>query len=43
MTTLLAQRDMCCPGVLDQDLMQVILIGERADRGGVPGPVTKIV
>jgi hypothetical protein len=36
MTAFLAHRDMSGPGVLDQDLMQMILIGERACRGGVP-------
>jgi hypothetical protein len=33
---LLAEWHAGGPGVLDQDLIQVILIGERADRGGVP-------
>ena len=32
----LAHRNVRHPGVLDQDLMQMILVGERADRGGVP-------
>ena len=31
----LADRDMSRPGVLDQNLMQMVLVGERADRGGV--------
>jgi hypothetical protein len=33
---LLAHRDVGGPGVLGQDLVEVILVGERADRGGVP-------
>ena len=33
---LLAHRDMRDPGMLDQDLMQMILLGERADRRSVP-------
>ena len=33
---LLAHRHVRDPGVLDQDLMQMVLVGERADRGGVP-------
>ncbi len=36
MAAFLTQRDMGRPGVLDQDLVQVILVGERAYRGGVP-------
>jgi hypothetical protein len=32
----LTQRHVSGPGVLDQDLVQVILVGERAYRGGVP-------
>ena len=32
---LLADRDMSCSGVLDQNLVQMVLVGERADRGGV--------
>ncbi len=30
-----ADRDVSHPGVLDQDLMQMVLVGERADRGEV--------
>jgi hypothetical protein len=30
-----ADRDVGCTGVLDQDLVQMVLVGERADRGGV--------
>ena len=33
---LLAQRDMSGPRVLDQDLVQMVLVGKRAYRGGVP-------
>jgi hypothetical protein len=33
---LLAQRHMRGAGVLDQDLMQMVLLGERADRSGMP-------
>jgi hypothetical protein len=33
---LLAHQDVSRPGVLDQDLVQVVLVGERADRGGMP-------
>jgi len=29
---LLAHQDVSRPGVLDQDLVQVVLVGERADR-----------
>ncbi len=36
MTARLTQRNMRCPGVLDQDLVQMVLVGERADRGGMP-------
>ena len=36
MAAFLTHRDVRGPGVLGQDLMQVILVGERADRGGVP-------
>ncbi len=36
MAALLAHRHVRHPGVLDQDLVQVVLVGERADRGGVP-------
>lgn len=31
----LADRDVRGAGVFDQDLMQMVLVGERADRGGV--------
>lgn len=31
----LADRDVSHPGVLDQNLVQMILVGERTDRGGV--------
>jgi hypothetical protein len=33
---LLADRDVSHPGVFDQDLMQMVLVGERADRSEVP-------
>ncbi len=33
---LLAHRDVSCPRVPDQDLVQVVLIGERPGRGRVP-------
>jgi len=36
MAAILTQPDTGHPGVLDQDLMQMILVGERPDRGGVP-------
>ena len=36
MTTLLSQRHVRGAGVLDQDLVQMVLVGERADRGGMP-------
>ena len=32
----LTHRHVGGPGVLDHDLVQMILVGERADRGGVP-------
>ncbi len=32
---LLADRDMGCPGVLEKNLVQMVLVGERPDRGGV--------
>ncbi len=32
----LADRDMGHPGVFEKDLVQVVLVGERSDRGGVP-------
>ena len=35
-TAVLPDRHVRRPGVLDQDLMQMIPIGERTDRGGVP-------
>jgi hypothetical protein len=35
-TAFLAHRDVRHPGVLDQDLMQMVLVGERPDRGQVP-------
>jgi hypothetical protein len=34
-TALFAHRDVSRTDVLDQDLMQVVLLGERAHRGGV--------
>jgi hypothetical protein len=36
MTAFLAHPHVRHPGVLDQDLMQMILVGERADRRRVP-------
>ena len=36
MTAFLAHRHVSHPGVLDQDLMQMVLVGERPDRGQVP-------
>ena len=36
MTAFLAHPHVRHPGVLDQDLMQVVLAGERPDRGQVP-------
>src|SRR5437870_4038949 len=36
MTAFLAHRHVRYPGVLDQDLMQMVLIGERPDRRQVP-------
>ena len=36
MTAFLAHRDVRNPGVLDQDSMQMLLVGERPDRGQVP-------
>ncbi len=36
MTAFPAHQDMSGPGVFDQDLMQMILAGERACRGGAP-------
>ena len=36
MTAFLAHRHVRYPGVLDQDLMQMVLVGERPDRGQVP-------
>jgi hypothetical protein len=36
MTALLTQRHVRGAGVLDQDLMQMVLVGERADRSGMP-------
>ncbi|HET8641725.1 MAG TPA: hypothetical protein VFM37_07295, partial [Pseudonocardiaceae bacterium] len=35
MAALFADTHVRHPGVLDQDLMQVVVLGERADRGGV--------
>ncbi|WP_423185172.1 hypothetical protein [Arthrobacter sp. NyZ413] len=40
MAASLTQRDMSDPGVLDQDLVQMILVGERAYRGSVVSPAT---
>src|SRR6266568_6572808 len=40
---LLANRHMRRPGVLDQDLVQMILVGERAYRGGVPDEYLRAV
>jgi len=39
----LADRDVSHPGVLDHDLMQVVLVGERADRGEVPDEYLRAV
>ena len=36
MAAFLAHRNVCYAGMFDQNLMQMILVGERADRGGVP-------
>ena len=36
MTAFLAHRHVRHPGVLDQDLMQMVLVGERPDRCQVP-------
>ena len=36
MTALLAEAHVRGTGVLDQDLMQMVLVRERADRGGMP-------
>ena len=36
MAAFLAHRNVCCAGMFDQNLMQMILVGERADRGHVP-------
>ncbi len=35
-TAFLTHRNVRRPGVLDQDLMQMVLLGERSDRGVVP-------
>jgi hypothetical protein len=39
----LAHRDVSRPGVLDQGLVQVVLLGERAHRGGVPQEHLRVV
>ena len=36
MAALLTQRHVRCPGVLGQNLMEMVLVRERADRSGMP-------